>query len=62
MGFLKSKTVWFGTAVTILGGIQVFLPNVKELIQPEMYGQIMSAIGLVIIILRSITSQPLSEK
>ena len=62
MNWIKSKTVWFGVAIFALGQIQSFLPSIEQFISPDIYGQLTSAIGIIIIILRSITTTPISNK
>lgn len=59
---LKSKTVLFGLLVAVLGGIQTLLPELKEIMDPMLYGLSTFIIGLTIIVLRFITTQPLDEK
>ena len=60
--FWKSKTMYFGSALIVLGGLQSFLPSLEGFIKPELYGQLVSAIGLVVMLLRTVTNQPLSDK
>ena len=62
MNWIKSKTVWFGIAIVALGQIHSFLPSIEQFISPDLYGQLTSAIGIIIIILRSITTTPISNK
>ena len=58
---MKSKTNWLGTAVLILGTIQTGLPEVAHYLGDKM-GLINMGIGVAIIILRQLTTQPISEK
>lgn len=60
--FWQSKTMYFGMAVTVLGGLQVFLPSIEAFVKPELYGQLTAAIGLVIMLLRTVTTTPISSK
>jgi hypothetical protein len=59
-GGFKSKTIWFGTAVTILGIVQSTIPTLA--LTPTQTGLVGMAIGIVVVILRAITSDSLSEK
>ena len=61
-GALKSKTVWLGTALIILTEVATYMPEFQELITPDVYGGIVKAIGLAVIILRVVTTKPLAEK
>lgn len=61
-GALKSKTIWFGTALLVAEEVLNFMPAFQDAIPSETYGLILKGIGLAIIILRIVTTQPLSEK
>jgi hypothetical protein len=66
----KSKTVWLGMAITILGYFQANLPLAKTIlvpvIGPEKIEVLMSALtmalGLSVIVVRFYTDGPLSQK
>ena len=57
-GALKSKTVWLGIATSIWGAVQVFLQagdfSTEAIVS--------LATGVVIIVLRAVTTKPLAEK
>lgn len=57
---LKSKTVWFGLILNILCWLQASWMEAG--LTPEQLGVTGSIVGTLIIILRAITTQPLSEK
>jgi hypothetical protein len=58
---VKSKTIWFGLALTVLGALQGF--DWTTLISnPSTSGFVVSAIGVAVMILRAVTDKPLSEK
>lgn len=57
-GFLKSKTMWAAYLTTAAGVIQ----QVSPFIPPEYVGGILTVIGAVVGVLRTRTTQPLSEK
>ena len=62
MNYLKSKTVLFGSILAVLGGLQAALPDLQAFLSPAVYGYVTSAIGVIVIILRSVTSVPLEDK
>jgi len=62
MRILKSKTVNFGLLLTILGGVQLYLPQLQALLTPTDYGVLTTVVGITVIVLRTVTSQPLSDK
>ncbi|MEF8758327.1 MAG: hypothetical protein V5B36_00945 [Candidatus Accumulibacter sp. UW25] len=59
---LKSKTIWFGLLVTILGALQVYLPSVQTLFDDVTYGILTAIIGVLVIVLRYVTTVPLEQK
>ena len=58
----KSKTMWFALALVVLGFVAENFNYVQNIIDPAYYGVSYMAIGVVVAILRFITTQPLSEK
>ena len=58
----KSKTMWFALALVILGFVAENFNYVQDIIDPKYYGISYMAIGVVVAVLRFITTQPLSEK
>ncbi len=60
-GGLKSKTVIFGALLILLGGVQAMLPDLTT--QLGQWGPLVSsAIGLVVVALRTVTDKPLDSK
>lgn len=59
---LKSKTHNFGAILGIFGALQQFLPTVREFIPIDQYGTIFIIVGVIVIVLRNITTKPISEK
>ena len=59
---LKSKTVNFGVLVAILGAAQANLVSLQDIISPTAYGWATFFIGVTIVGLRAVTTEPLSEK
>lgn len=60
--YLKSKTVWFGSILVALGAIQTYLPQIQTLISADTYSIATAAIGVVVIVLRAVTSTSLNQK
>ena len=58
----KSKTMWFALALVVLGFVADNFSYVQNIIDPRFYGVSYIAIGVIVAILRFITTQPLSEK
>lgn len=56
--YLKSKTVLFGLLLTLFSIAQVLIP----FFPPEYIGFAGSVIGIIVIILRFLTSLPLDQK
>lgn len=55
----KSKTVWFNLLTVggaVVTGVVGFLPTLQFLFTPQTYAVVFAAVGLVNIVLRSITS------
>lgn len=56
----KSKTIWFAIALAVLSVLQGFVIQLS--IPAWGHAVVGSAISVAIVILRAITTQPLSEK
>jgi len=54
--------MWFSLALVIFGAFEMYFPYLQENIQPEYYGPIFMAIGVIVGILRFVTTLPLEEK
>ena len=57
---LKSKTVWFAVIVAVLSVLQGFIFQLP--IAPIWQAAVGCVIAVIIVILRFVTTQPLSEK
>jgi hypothetical protein len=55
----KSKTMWFSLALVIFGALADNFSYVQNLIDPKYYGASFIAIGIIVAVLRFITTQPL---
>ena len=54
-----SKTMWFSLALVIFGAIEAGFPYLQTVIDPQYYGILLVAIGVIVAILRFITTGPL---
>ncbi len=59
---IKSKMHNFGLLLGIFGGIQQFLPMAKEYIPQDDFGVIFIGVGIAVIVLRNVTTQPITDK
>ncbi len=62
MGAMHSKTMWFSLALVILGVVYDNFSYVEKLIDPRLYGVVLISIGIVVAILRFVTTMPLDKK
>jgi len=58
MTYLKSKTILFGLLLAIASVAQIFVP----FLPPEYVGPVGAGVGAAVILLRFLTTVPLSEK
>ncbi len=58
----KSKTMWFSLALVIFGALFDNFSYVQNSIDPKYYGLCFIGIGVIVAVLRFITTQPLGEK
>jgi hypothetical protein len=59
---MKSKTIWLGLALVILGAMYDNFSYVQNLIHPQWYGVIIVAIGVAVAVLRFVTTLPIEDK
>jgi hypothetical protein len=59
---MRSKTMWFSLALMVLGVIFDNFSYVQNLIDPQWYGPSLIIIGVIVAILRFVTSMPLEDK
>ena len=62
VGVMRSKTMWFSAALVIFGAVEMYFPYLKDNIQPQYYGPIFMAIGIICATLRFYTTLPLDKK
>lgn len=53
----RSKTMWFSLALVILGALLDNFSYLQSFISPQYYGLLLVAIGIVVAILRFITTE-----
>lgn len=58
----KSRTMWFSLALVIFGALADNFSYVQDLINPKYYGVSFIAIGIIVAVLRFVTTQPLDER
>jgi hypothetical protein len=58
----KSKTMWFAFALVIFGALFDLFPTLHEILDPRFYSISLVVIGIVVAILRFVTTQPLDNK
>lgn len=62
MGAMHSKTMWFSLSLVILGAVYDNFSYIQDLLNPRLYGILLIVIGVIVAILRFITTGPLDEK
>ena len=60
IGSTKSKTVWFGAALSLLGLLQANVASFN--LSPQTQGLVITVIGGAVIVLRAITTGGLADK
>lgn len=61
-GAMHSRTMWFSLALVILGVVYDNFSYVQNIIDPRLYGILLIAIGIIVAILRFVTSGPLEDR
>ena len=61
-GAMHSKTMWFSLALVVLGVVYDNFSYLEQLINPRLYGIFLIFIGIVVAVLRFITTMPLEDK
>ena len=59
---MKSRTMWFSFLLVVLGALLDNFSYLQNVIDPKYYGVILVTIGIIVAVLRFITTQPMSEK
>lgn len=55
----QSKTMWFSLALVIFGALEAGFPYLQNVIDQKYYGIILVAIGVIVAILRFVTTGPI---
>ena len=55
----QSKTMWFSLALVVFGALEAGFPYLESVIDPHYYGIILVAIGVIVAILRFISTGPI---
>ena len=55
----KSRTMWFSLLLVIFGALADNFSYVQNIIDPKYYGIIFIAIGIIVAVLRFVTSKPI---
>jgi hypothetical protein len=55
----RSKTMWFSLALVVFGALMDNFSYVQNIIDPKYYGISFIAIGVIVAILRFVTTEPI---
>ena len=55
---IKSRTMWFSFALVVFGAIEAGFPYLQSVIDPQYYGVILVTIGVIVAVLRFLTTGP----
>ena len=61
-GIIKSKTMWFALALSVMGVMQANLDFFATLLTPSQAGWFTTGVGMVVAVLRWITTDALADK
>ena len=61
-GAMHSKTMWFSLALVILGVVYDNFSYLEQLINPRLYGIFLIFTGIVVAVLRFVTTMPLEDR
>lgn len=59
---LKSKTIWFSILLAVLGVVEANVGVFQQYMTPQTFGTFSVAVGVIVAVLRVLTTVPLSEK
>lgn len=60
--YMKSRTMWFSFALVIFGALFDNFSYLQSVIDERYYGILLVGIGVIVAILRFITTQPLRDR
>ena len=58
-GAMHSKTMWFSFALVVFGALEAGFPYLQNIIDPQYYGVILVTIGVIVAVLRFLTTGPI---
>ena len=58
----RSKTHWVTVTTAVVGGLFNFLPQVREFVSPELFGNTLIILGVTYHVLRNITNTDIESK
>ena len=61
-GAMHSKTMWLSLALVIVGAVYDNFSYLQNIIDPKLYGVVLIGVGVLVAVLRFITTQPLEDK
>jgi hypothetical protein len=53
-----SKTMWFSLLLVVFGALEAGFPYLQNIIDPKYYGILLVGIGVIVAVLRFITTGP----
>jgi hypothetical protein len=59
---MKSRTMWFSFLLVIFGALFDNLPTLQAFIDPKFYSITLVVIGVIVAVLRFLTTGPLNDK
>lgn len=59
---LKSRTMLFAIALSVLGALQASMNVFEAVLSPQVYGLFTVAVGVAVAVLRVITTTPIDSK
>lgn len=59
---MKSRTLWFSLALVVFGALFDNISYLQSVIDQKYYGIFVSLIGIIVALLRFVTTQPLNDK
>jgi|GEM_PF-834598 len=61
-GAMHSKTMWLALALGIFGALYDNFSYIQNIIDPRYYGILLIIVGVIVAVLRVLTTLPLDEK
>ena len=61
-GMMHSRTMWFSLLLVILGALYDNFSYIEQLIDPRLYGILLISIGIIVAVLRFVTTTSLEDR